>query len=354
MWRKIGLIAGAIVAGLAGIGFFLPVKTQVQQSIAVNAPPQLVFDTLSNIKEFNAWSPWVKRAPDATFKYSGPDAGEGASMSWESKKAGSGTMTILSATPARIDVALQFGGNSNAKSWYDLSLRGDATLVTWGFETSPYGLALWDRYFGVLLIAPAIKKDYKAGLADFKTYIETKATMPQAPASAPQAAAEPVTGEPPVAVAGETVTLASRPVILAAGDAAGSGIDAAVAAAYAKADAFISAQKLHPSGMAIAITRGYDVATGHWVFDAGVPVAAAPSKTPAAADGVTVGQTYAGKAVKFKYHGRPDGTEPTYRAIDAWMKSKKFVPNGDSWEEYLSDDKTPKDDWDINIYFPVK
>lgn len=356
MWRNLGLIFVAIVAVLAGVGFLLPVKTHVERSSTINAPPQLVFETLSNMKEFNAWSPWVKTAPEATFKFSGPDSGEGASMSWESKKLGDGTMTIMSAMPARIDVALQFGGKSIAKSWYDISAQGNATKVTWGFESGPYGMALWERYFGAFLMAPQIKAEYKAGLVDLKTYVETKATMPQTPAAAmsPQASAETMTSEPAVTVTGEIVTLTSKPVILAAGDAAGSGIDSAVGAAYTKIDTYITAQKLTPAGPAIAITRSYDVASSHWVFEAGVPVAALPAKPPVAGDVVTLGHTYAGKAAKFKYHGRFDGTEPTYNAIAAWLKDKKLEVNGDSWEEYLSDDKTPRDDWDINIYFPVK
>ncbi len=351
MWRNIGLILVAIVAVLAGVGFVLPAKMHIETQVVVQASPQLAFQTLSNIREFNAWSPWVKMDPAATYKYTGPESGEGASMSWTSQKMGSGAMTILSAMPTHIDVALEFADKSISKSWFDLAPEGSGTKITWGFESPPYGLALWERYFGVAM-TPEIKKEYKAGLADLKTYLETKATMPQSPAAPSQSSAEPT--EPAVTVAGEIVTLEAKPVVLAPGDAAGSTIDGAVAAAYATIDAFISAQKLTPAGPAIAITRSYDAPTAHWVFEAGVPVAAAPGKAPADTDGVTIGSTYAGKAVKFKYHGRSDGTEPTYSAIPAWLKAKNLVVNGDSWEEYLSDDKTPKDDWDINIYFPIK
>src|SRR5262249_36696452 len=159
-----GMSLLAIVAVVAGIGFVLPAKTHVAQSITINAPPQLVFQTLNSMKEFNAWSPWMKKDPGASFKFEGPDAGEGASMSWQSAKLGTGTMTIMSSMPAHIDVAVEFGGHSSAKSWYDLMPDGSGTKLTWGFESAPYGLAIWDRYFGAVLMGPETKKEYKAGL----------------------------------------------------------------------------------------------------------------------------------------------------------------------------------------------
>jgi effector-binding domain-containing protein len=204
-----------------------------------------------------------------------------------------------------------------------------------------------------------IRKAYKTGLNDFKTYVENKASLPASPtATAPgeQSLATPTDhmGAVPETFSGELVTLVAKPVVLAPGEASGEGIDPAIKAGYDKISAYIAAQKLTPAGAPIAITHSYDVTTAHWVFDAGIPLAAAPATPPTATDGVSLAETYAGKAVVFKYHGDPSKSAAFYNAIDAWLKAQNLEVAGDSWEEYLSDEKTPVADWDVNIYFPVK
>jgi effector-binding domain-containing protein len=358
MWRNIGLSGLAILAILIGFGFMLPAKTKVEQTVTVNAPQQVVFGSLDNLREFNAWSPWLKRAPDMVFAYAGPDSGEGASVTWTSKVLGRGSMTIMSETsPSRIDLTTEYPDRWNSKGWFDVAPMGSATKVTWGYESQPYGMALWLRYYGAFVTTPQLRREYAAGLADFKSYIESRASMPTplpAGGNGPQAAASPALAEPMVAVSGEPVSLKAEPVVLVAGDAAGAGIETAVNAAYAKIDAFIKTEKLSAAGAPIAITHSYDAASDHWVFDAGVRLAAKPGKAIEATDGISFGETYAGKAVKFAYHGRPDETGPTYAAIRAWLAAKKLQQNGEPWEEYLSDDSVPKEDWNIVIYYPVK
>ncbi len=106
--------------------------------------------------------------------------------------------------------------------------------------------------------------------------------------------------------------------------------------------------------MPIAITRGYDAATNHWTFDAGIPLGTNVVRAPSASDGLKLGKTYAGKAIMFAYHGRPEGIEGMYPAVEAWITAKKLRRNGDWWQEYQTEDPSPKDDWNIVIYYPVK
>jgi len=357
MWKAIGLGAAAVVVALAGVGFVLPAKTRIEKSIVISAPQEQVFATLNNLKEFNAWSPFLKMEPSATTEFSGPEAGEGASLHWAGKKLGKGSMTVVASTPeTRIDYALEFDGKAGDKSWFDVAPQSGGIQVTWGYESTPYGINILNRYVGALFVGPGLRKAYKSGLADLKTYVESKAALPAAPAPVvgEQSMAPDTMGALPANFSGEIVMLEASPVIVVAGDATGEGIDPAIKGAYAKVQAYLAAQKVSPAGPPVAITHNYDIATQHWVFDAGLPVAAAPASPPSEADGVKIVQSYAGKAAKFKYHGDPGKSEAFYNGIFAWLKAQNLEPAGDSWEEYLSDEKTPIAEWDVNIYFPVK
>lgn len=356
MWKAIGLLAAAAFATAVGVGFILPAKTRIEKSILINAPQELVFSTLDNLKEFNAWSPFLKMEPAATVEFSGPQKGEGASMHWTGKKLGKGSLTVVSSAPeTRIDYQLEFDGKAGDKSWFEVKPQSGGINVTWGYESTPYGIDLINRYAGALIVGPGLRKAYKSGLADLKAYVEGKAALPQAaPETGDKPAAPGAMAGVPDNFSGEIVMLEAKPVVLAAGDAAGEGIGPAIDGAYGKVRAYLAAQKLEAAGAPIAITHKYDVATQHWVFDAGMPLAAAPAAPPSPSDGVRIAQTYAGKAARFKYHGDPAKTEAFYNAIFAWLKTQSLEPAGESWEEYLSDEKTPVADWDVNIYFPVK
>jgi effector-binding domain-containing protein len=355
MWRIIGLGVVALLVALIGAGFVLPTKTHVERAITINAPQDQVFRTLNNIKEFNSWSPWLKIDPAATITFSGPESGEGAAIHWTGRRVGKGALTVVAVTPeSHIDYALEFDGKAGSKSWLDLKPKSSGIEVTWGFESAPYGYNILSRYAGALIFGPLTKRNYKSGLADLKTYVESKAALPSAPAasSSAQPPSEPAL---PPGVSGEILGVEAKTLVVLAGETMGAqNIGDSLNAAYAKIAAYLSAHGLTAAGAPVAISHSWEEKTQHWVFDAGIPVAAAPAKAPTAEEGVKIVQSYAGKAAKFHYHGSPADSSAIYAAIFPWLKSRSLAPAGDSWEEYLTDPKTPMESWDVNIYFPVK
>lgn len=81
----------------------------VSRSITIDAPQERVHSLISNLHEWEQWSPWQDTDPRMVQTYSGPESGEGASMHWSGNRdAGEGTMTVLSSTPNQIDVAIAF------------------------------------------------------------------------------------------------------------------------------------------------------------------------------------------------------------------------------------------------------
>ena len=55
------LILLALVVVVVGIGSFLPKDFTVERSIEISASPEAVFDEVSSLRKWDAWSPWLAR-----------------------------------------------------------------------------------------------------------------------------------------------------------------------------------------------------------------------------------------------------------------------------------------------------
>jgi hypothetical protein len=72
----------------------------VTRSAVIDAPPDVAFRQINELRNWEAWSPWAKLDPHAQFAYSGPSAGVGASFEWSGdKRVGAGRMTIVESRP---------------------------------------------------------------------------------------------------------------------------------------------------------------------------------------------------------------------------------------------------------------
>jgi effector-binding domain-containing protein len=89
-------------------------------------------------------------------------------------------------------------------------------------------------------------------------------------------------------------------------------------------------------------------------FDAALPIEAAPATAPTE-EGVRVGPSRSGKAIKFVYRGAFDAMDSTYELISNYIDSKKINAEDLSIEEYVTDPATTKpSEIVINIYMPLK
>ena len=88
-------------------------------------------------------------------------------------------------------------------------------------------------------------------------------------------------------------------------------------------------------------------------FQAGIPVAEAP-KGPLP-DGLMVGSSPDGRALKFIHRGSYDAMDSTYEAITNHLDEKKLEAKDSFIEEYVTDPlKTAEDKLVINVYVPLK
>jgi uncharacterized protein YndB with AHSA1/START domain len=172
--KRFVLGLAGLVALLAVVGLFLPAAVHVERGIVIEAPPEAVYPHVSDLRAFNAWSPWARSDPDTRYIFEGPPSGVGARMTWSSDDphVGSGSQEIVAAEPnQRLDVRLDFGDQGTATAYYLLLARDGVTEVTWGFDTV-FGYDLVGRYFG-LLFDRWIGADYEQGLMNLKAVVES-------------------------------------------------------------------------------------------------------------------------------------------------------------------------------------
>lgn len=354
----IGLVV--LVAVAAGVAFLLPQNVHVERSAVIGASPDQVFAVVNDLTRSKEWGPWYKREPDMELKFDGPPAGVGAKLSWKSKTEGEGSQEIIESTPfSTIKTKLDFGQQGTAIATFLFETVEGGTKVTWSMDTD-VGMNPVMRYMG-LMFDTWIGKDYEEGLASLKQIVESQAqaatnmALATAGGAAPpdipmSAAADPNKGP-------EVITVEARPIILtraSAKAADGAAISAALGAAYQKLLNYGQANNLNVAGAPLAITIAH-APQGDWVFDAALPLDAKPEAAIAEADGVKLGETYAGRVVKLTHKGPYNSMVPSYERIHAYTKENKLKEKDVAWEEYVSDPgETAEAELLTNIYVGVE
>jgi len=173
--KRILLILLVLVLVLVGGSYLLPGKAEVSRSITIDAPAAAIFPYVNSMQQTEAWSPWLSRDPETKLSYSGPESGVGNTLNWSSehRQVGSGSQEIIeSVENQRVRTALDFGSMGTANASFTLQPEGDATSVTWGFE-SDLGLNPISRWMG-LMMDKWVGGDYERGLSNLKTLVESR------------------------------------------------------------------------------------------------------------------------------------------------------------------------------------
>jgi hypothetical protein len=167
-----------IVGGLAVLilllvlaGFFFPRSYRVERVAVMKARPEAVHAQVADLRAWKTWGAWQERDPGMKMSYSEKTTGVGAWSAWESKKEGSGKMTITSVTPTKVVYELEFpdfGTKSNGS--VELVPDTAGTRVVW-IDQGDLGMNPVMRWFG-LFIEGMIGPDFEKGLANIKRIVE--------------------------------------------------------------------------------------------------------------------------------------------------------------------------------------
>jgi effector-binding domain-containing protein len=181
--------------------------------------------------------------------------------------------------------------------------------------------------------------------------VETPSPTP-APAAPAQAATPSPTPSPGPSSAdnlGQVLELATRPAAYIEAKAKREEVYGAIMGDFAKIrDAATKAGlKLQGRPIAVFLTADDDGFT----YRAMAPLESAPNPPPALPDPVKLGQTPAGKAMKFEHRGEYDDIDSTYDAITAYLDEKGADAQDVFLEEYLNEPKSADDpNGQVDIY----
>jgi len=324
--KKAGAVILFLIAAFVITGYLLPREVHVERSITIERPAPMMFELLNSFQHFDKWSPWAKRDPDATFTVSGPESGVGARLSWSGDPhlVGSGWQEIVVSKPyEEIKIRLNFDAQGPADTGFRLKPLGDATQVTWFFDSDlTKGVNFLDaflaRYFG-LLFDRWVGGDYETGLANLKKYAESL----------------PVSDFSQLEISRVDLVAQNILYVTTSSSQDPADIADAMAAAYDEISEFMNRAGVSMSGQPMAITRAWE--EGSYQFDAAIPVDVVPSQL---SGNIQSGLSPSGPAIRAVHHGGYDELMPTYRKLAAYMSAHGLRQGKVSWEHYITDPAT--------------
>lgn len=127
----IALIAGAIYFATQDGTY------QIESSKEINAPKEVIYNIVNDLKTWEDWGPWKAEDPTMVFNYGDKTVGEGASYNWQGEM--DGAMEITKALPPiNIDMAMTLQTPAGERNpdvyWVFESNENLSTKVTWGIK----------------------------------------------------------------------------------------------------------------------------------------------------------------------------------------------------------------------------
>ncbi|MBP9084510.1 MAG: SRPBCC family protein [Kofleriaceae bacterium] len=160
-------ILAALVLGVLVLAATKPKTFRYERRARIAAAPEKVVALLNDFHHWSAWSPWEKLDPAMQRTHRGAAAGVGAIYEWSgNKKAGSGRMEVLAATPTLVKIQLDFITPFKAHNLTEFAVvaNGAASDVVWAmYGESPFVSRLMSVFIN---LDKMIGKDFEAGLVN--------------------------------------------------------------------------------------------------------------------------------------------------------------------------------------------
>jgi polyketide cyclase/dehydrase/lipid transport protein len=176
MLKKILIGLALLIAALVVIVALQPSEFRVERSAAIAAPPADVFAQVNDLHQWDAWSPWAKLDPNAKIAFEGPEAGQGAAMTWAGNdQVGEGKLTIVESLPSdavklKVDFVKPYEATSNSD--FAFKPDGAGTSVTWTMTAQHNFL---EKAFCLVMNGKKmVGDDLEKGLAQLKSFAEQK------------------------------------------------------------------------------------------------------------------------------------------------------------------------------------
>jgi effector-binding domain-containing protein len=176
--KVLGLVILAIILLILIVPIFVSKNYTVEESIVINAPKNMVYEYISNLNNFNEWSPWSEVDPNMEITISGDGKSVGSQYQWEGNKdAGKGGMKIIEKDRDRVDIELTFiePWESESFTQYRFEETENGTKVIWYMEgRMPYPMNIFNLFS---MMKNAIGTEYQKGLNAVKEILEERNSL---------------------------------------------------------------------------------------------------------------------------------------------------------------------------------
>lgn len=325
-------VLGTLVALFLILGLVAPKEVNTERSTLINAPQELVFNTVNDLSTWESWSPWKEMDPDMVVTMGEKTTGEGASYSWVGKKSGSGIMSITASQPYNsVNTNVAFEGMGGAQAQFTFAPAEKGTQTSWNFHTDfPFP---WNGLMLLMNFKKQINKDYDRGLALLKEKVEAMAQ-----------AAPPALEVKKTQIPFQHFVGISKKINMA-------DIQSHYTESLAKAHAAVGEAKISMPGMPCGLYYSWDMENQQTELAACVPVAQ-KSELP----GLSSFELPTTNALLVEYYGDYSGLEKAHQAIDEYLNKNQLVMEYPVIEEYVTDPGQEPDPakWLTRVYYLVK
>ena len=152
--KAIKYILFLLLIFIIGVSIYVAVQPnsfEVSRERTINAPSSVIYDQIIELKNWEEWSPWKEKQPNATISYSEITNGIGGSFSWEDKD-GTGTIRTISETPNTfIEEEIQFDDfEPSIINWTFVPDSNGNTKVTWKIKSDniPFMFKAYSAFSG--------------------------------------------------------------------------------------------------------------------------------------------------------------------------------------------------------------
>lgn len=337
--KKALIVIGSFIALLLIVAALMPSTTHVERSIEINAPVDLVYDQVVDLKKNFNWSPWSEYDPEMKVEWGDITKGQNASYSWSGNSdVGSGTLTIAEIIEnefIRNDLDFgEMGKGSGTWKFESISAEGasdNMTRVTWGMDSEldwPVG-----RFFG-LFMDGMVGPDFEKGLQKLKEVAEKLPVVPK--------------------IMVEETTVQEMTLISIKDSIAIDKIGVKMGESMMALVDFLQANDLEMTGAPICFYHVWNEEQGYTVMECALPIAADNKVNIKGNVSIkTFPMTSAAKAV---HNGAYEDLAQYHYAIDEWINTNQRQITGAPFEVYLTDPQSEPDTskWITEVYYPIQ
>lgn len=337
--RVLKIIGGVVVILIVAMVVFAllqPEEGHYERSIVIDAPPEVIYEEIDDVRSLDAWSPWYE-LDTAAFTYEGPESGVGGISRWESEhpELGAGSSEIIETEENKmVKTRLQFyDSDGNFYSTIRLDEAPEGTKVTWSYDFEDLDLMM--RFFtGFMDMDEMMSTKFDAGLNKLKQIAESKPSLSN--------------GAEIVVVNVEPITYIGLEATVDASNS--EAISATMAELYGKLMKYSEETSTEMTGAPIAVYKSFGEDEVEVVC--GLPVA---EGTTVRHEQITVGSTLGGEAVKTVHRGAYDNLPFTYDKLNQFMQENNFQVVGQPYEIYITDPEEVSDtaQWVTEVYYPI-